>query len=170
MFVKRSQALAVAFLATAFVVGGTAGWCLNAWAVAKRRPGSRDLHAMVAYLTKQLALSPAQQDSVRSVLESHRVETDSIWRAIRPRFDSLRYAMQAEIDEQLTTTQQRRFRELMAQRELHRRAVDSASREELWDPDHDRVPTWVDFCRDTPRGAPVNGLGCTDRSDGDGVK
>lgn len=170
MLPGRSQALAIVFLATTFVVGGAVGWGLRDWAGAHRRPRTRDPQAMVAYLTKQLGLSAAEQDSVRAVLENHRVEMDSIWRATRPIVDSLRWVMQVEIEEQLTTPQRRRFRELVARHDVQRRAVDSISREELWDPDHDRVPTWVDFCRDTPRGAPVDSLGCTARPGGDGVK
>ena len=164
MLPSRPQALAFAFLATTFVVGGAVGWGLRDWAAAKRRPSTRDPQAMIAYLTKQLGLSAAEQDSVRSVLENHRVGMNSIWQATRPLVDSLRWVMQAEIDEQLTTPQQRRFHELMKRHELHRRAVDSISSEELWDPDHDRVPTWIDYCRDTPPGAPVDSIGCTDRS------
>jgi hypothetical protein len=167
---SRSQALALAFLATTFIVGGAAGWGLRGWAVYRRQLRSRDPQTMVAYLTKQLGLSAAQQDSVRTVLENHRVEMDSIWLATRPRVDSLRRIMQVEIDEHLTPSQRSRFRELMARHERHRHAVDSVSREQLWDSDHDRVPTWIDYCRDTPPGAAVDSIGCTARSDRNGVK
>ena len=157
---SRSQTLAVAFLATACIVGGAAGWGLRSWAVAKRRPGNRDSHAMVSYLTVQLGLSPMQQDSVSNVLERHRMEMDSIWRATRPRVAALRQAMQGEIEDQLSPAQQGRFRELVARHERERRAADSAS-EELWDADHDGVPQAIDKCADTPSGAPVDRTGCT---------
>lgn len=161
MLPSRPQALALAFLATTFVVGGAVGWGLRDWTAAKRQLREPHPRAMVAYLTKQLGLSAAQQDSVHAVLGSHRVEMDSIWRATRPPVDSLRLVMQAEIEELLTIPQQRRFRELMAQHERQRRVVDSISQEGLWDSDHDRVPNWIDYCPSTRGGAEVDPLGCT---------
>jgi hypothetical protein len=124
---------------------------------------------MVAQLTKQLGLSAGQQDSVRTVLERHRMDVASIWHAARPRMDSLRRVMQVEIEEQLTPVQRSRFSELLARHEHQRRAADSLGEEE-WDADHDRIPLWLDKCRDTPAGAPVDTTGCTARSDPDDVR
>ena len=155
---SRSQALALAFLATAFIVGGAAGWGLKGWAVT-RRPKERDPEATVAHLTKVLGLSAGQQDSVRTVLERHRMDVASIWDATRPRMDSLRRLMQVEIGEQLTTDQQSRFHELVARHERQRRIADSLGEEE-WDSDHDRIPLWLDKCRATPPGTPVDSKGC----------
>jgi Heavy-metal resistance len=168
---NRTQALALAFLATVFIAGGAVGWGLRNWALTKRPPSVRNARALVAYLTRQLVLSQAQQDSVRAVLEGHRAEADSIWRATRPRFDSLRQTIQAEIDEQLTTTQQLRFHALMNRQGRGRRAADSVSQEQLWDPDRDRVPAWLDRCPDTPPGALVDSSGCATRRAGrNGIK
>jgi hypothetical protein len=166
---NRSQALAGAFLATAFLAGGAAGWGLRGWAGAKRRPGARDPQEMVAHLTKQLGLSRSQQDSVRTVLERHRVDVASIWHATRPRMDSLRRVMQVEIEEQLTPIQRSRFGELLARHERQRRTEDSLLEEE-WDSDHDRIPLWLDKCQDTPAGTPVDTTGCTAHSDHDDVR
>lgn len=160
MVSSRSRALALAFLATACVVGGVAGWCIKGWVVANRPSNDREPDA-VAYLTKQVGLSRAQQDSIRNVLERHRVGMDSIWRATRPRVDSLRQSMQIEIEEQLTPAQQRRFRETLAQRERERHAADSAS-QESWDSDHDGVLEGIDRCPATPSRAPVDSAGCPD--------
>jgi hypothetical protein len=115
-----------------------------------------------------MGLSATQQDSVRSVLDRHRMEMDSIWRATRPRVDSLRTLMQIEIEEQLTPTQQQRFRELLARHERERRQADRAS-QELWDSDHDGVFQGVDKCPDTPSGVVVDAAGCPPRSDRVGV-
>lgn len=156
MLPNRSHALALAFLATACVVGGVAGWCIKGWVVANSNDREPDA---VAYLTQQVGLSKAQQDSVRNVLERHRMGMDSIWRATRPRVDSLRQSMQIEIEEQLTPAQQRRFRETLAQRERERHAADSAS-QESWDSDHDGVLEGIDRCPATPLGAPVDKVGC----------
>jgi len=154
----RSEALALALLATAFLAGGAAGWGLRSWTAA-RRDTEGTPQVMVARLTKQLGLSAAQQDSVRTVLERHRIDVDSIWRLTRPRMDSLRRLMQAEIEEQLTLSQQHRFRDLVARHERQRWLADSLGQEE-WDADHDRIPYWIDKCRDTPPGAPVDATGC----------
>jgi hypothetical protein len=161
--------LALALLATAFAAGGAAGWGLRDWALATRETEGRDPQRMVAHLTKQLGLSAAQQDSVRTVLERHRIDVDSVWRVTRPRMDSLRRLMQAEIEEQLTLSQQRRFRELVARHERQRWLADSLG-QEGWDADHDRIPYWIDKCRDTPPGAPVDATGCPAHSGRVGVK
>jgi hypothetical protein len=166
---NRSQALAGAFLATAFLAGGATGWGLRGWAVAKRRPGERDPKEMVAHLTKQLGLSRGKQDSVRTVLERHRIDVASIWHVTRPRMDSLRRVMQVEIEDQLTPVQRSRFNELLGRRERQRRAADSLGEEE-WDSDHDRIPLWLDKCRDTPRGMPVDTTGCAAHSDDDDAR
>lgn len=162
----RSQALALAFLATACVVGGAVGWGLKGRAVAARDTEGRDPQAVVDHLTKRLGLSASQQDSVRTVLERHRMDVDSIWRVTRPRMDSLRQLMQVEIEEQLTPPQREHFRALAARHERERRRADSLG-QETWDADHDRIPYWIDKCRDTPPGAPVDATGCPGRA---GVK
>ena len=168
MLANRPYAWAGALLATACIVGGVAGWGLRSWVVAARRAPNGDPDA-VAYLTKHVGLSAAQQDSVRSVFDRHRMEMDSIWRATRPRVDSLRTLMQLEIEEQLTPTQQQRFREMLARHARERRQADSTS-EELWDSDHDGVFQPIDKCPDTPAGAVVDAAGCPAHSDRVGVK
>ena len=168
MLANRPHALAVALLATVCIVGGVAGWGLRSWALATRRTPNGDPDA-VAYLTKHVRLSATQQESVRSVFDRHRMEMDSIWRATRPRVDSLRTLMQVEIEEQLTPAQQQRFRELLARHERERRQADSMS-EELWDSDHDGVFQGVDKCPGTPSGTVVDAAGCPAHSDRVGVK
>jgi len=131
MLPSRSHWVAAAFLTTACVVGGAAGWALKGWASGRERH-DRNPEATIGYLSKQLGLSAGQQDSVRTVLERRRMDMDSIWRDTRPRIDSLRTAMQVEIEEELTPAQRSRFRELMVWNERQRHAADSASRT-LWD-------------------------------------
>jgi len=164
VFANRPHALAGALLATAFIAGGAAGWGLRGWAATRRRSGEENPQAMVAHLTKRLGLSAGQQDSVRTVLERHRIDVASIWHAARPRMDSLRRVMKLEIEEVLTPIQRRRFSELMTRHEQRRRMADSLGEEE-WDSDHDRIPLWLDKCRDTPAGTPVDTMGCTARPD-----
>src|SRR2546428_15983 len=85
-----------------------------------RDPGERGrggTDAWVDYLTRELALTPAQRDSVRAVLARHRPEMEALWREVHPRYDSLRARMRAEISAQLDATQQVRYRDLMARLE-----------------------------------------------------
>lgn len=133
MLPSRSHWVAAAFLTTACVVGGATGWVLKGW-VSGRERHDRNPDATIAYLSKQLGLSVEQEDSIRTALERRRMEMDSIWRDARPRIDSLRTAMQVDIEEELTPAQRARFRELMLWHERQRHAADSASRS-LWDGD-----------------------------------
>jgi hypothetical protein len=166
---NRPKAWAIALLAVVFVTGAAGGWGLRAWTAEARRPRHRDPRAIVADLAKQLGLAPAQRESVRAVFDRHRGEMDSLWRAARPRIDSIRTVMQAEIGAQLTPTQQGRFRELVARHERQRQAADSAS-QDLWDSDRDGVFNRRDKCPNTPPGVPVDATGCPARWERDGVK
>lgn len=158
MLPSRSHWVAAGLLTSACFVGGVAGWALNGWAAGRARH-DRDPDATIAYLSKQLGLSAGQQDSVRTILERRRWEMDSLWRDVRPRIDSLRTAMQVEIEEELTPAQRSHFRELMAWHERQRHAADNAHRDML-DLDRDGVPYWLDLCKDTPLGTPVDASGC----------
>ena len=165
---QRSQSWAVALLVAVFLVGAAAGLGFRARSA---RPGlhHRSLREAVAYLTKELSLSAVQQDSVRVVLERRRTEMDSLWRATRPRIDSLRATMRAEISRQLTPSQQARFHEIVAEHDRVRRAADSAN-EQLGDYDRDGVRNGIDACPHTAPGMPVDATGCPAHPDRDGVR
>jgi hypothetical protein len=100
-------------LVVVFVAGAAAGWGTQRWTELRWTPRYRDADAMVAFLTKQLNLSGAQQDSVRAVLQRHRPELDSIWHLVHPRMDSLRVIMHREINAQLSPAQQHRYSHLV---------------------------------------------------------
>lgn len=85
---------------------------------------------MVTFLTKQLDLTAAQQDSVGAVLRRHRPELDAIWHLVHPRFDSLRTTMHREISAQLTPSQQTRYHALVQRYERPQPKDDSTSREQ----------------------------------------
>ncbi len=104
MLPSRSHWLAAAFLTSAVVVGGAAGWLLKGWTAGRARQ-DRDPNTTIAYLTTQLGLTGDQQDSIRTILELRRMKMDSIWRQTRPGIDSLRAVMQVEIEEELTPAQ-----------------------------------------------------------------
>lgn len=114
----RSRTWAVALLAAVFVAGGAAGWALARRHGPSRSSGSPD--AIAAYLAKRLDLTATQQDSVRAVFVRHHAEMQTIWGAVRPRVDSLRAAVRAEVNRQLTPDQQARYARLLADLEHQR--------------------------------------------------
>lgn len=119
---NRSKTWAVVLLAATFGAGILAGWAIQARADDRSRSrGPRGTDAMVAYLAGELELTPAQQDSVRAVFTRHRPAMRALWESLRPRMDSLRQAMRAEVAAQLTPAQQARYRELVADSEQRRR-------------------------------------------------
>ena len=128
---NRSKAWALGLLAAVFAAGIAAGWGLQAWAESRegRRPGGgrRGPDAMVAYLARELDLTPPQRDSVRAVFARHRSEMEAIWREVHPRLDSLRAVMNREISAQLAPDQQARYQRLIAELEHRHRMGDSAA-------------------------------------------
>ena len=126
--VNRSQAWAAALLVAVFVAGGAAGFLIRGPGGPLVVPRLRDTDAWVAYLTHELDLTAAEQDSVRAVLQRHRPEVDSLWREMHPRFDSVRASMQAEISSKLTPAQRDRYRALNA-RDQQMRVSDTTGTE-----------------------------------------
>jgi Spy/CpxP family protein refolding chaperone len=126
---NKSKLAAVGLLAAVFVAGGLAGWGGREAAERDGRGGPRrGPDAMVAYLSRELDLSPAQRDSVRAIFARHRPETDSLWARVRPRFDSIKTRMRAEIDAQLTPEQRTRHQQLIDQAEHHRREREDSTK------------------------------------------
>ena len=121
---NRSKWSAVALLATVFIAGGAAGWLVRDGTGHDGRPRGRGPDAMVAYLGRDLKLTPAQSDSVRAIFARHRPETEGLWAQVRPRFDSIKSVVRAEIDAQLTPDQRARHQRLIEEAE-HRRWGDS---------------------------------------------
>lgn len=121
---NRSKLSAVALLVVVFIAGGAAGWLIHDSTEHDRRPRGRGPDAMVAYLTHELKLTPAQADSVRAIFARHRPETEGLWAQVRPRFDSIKTVVRAEIDAQLTPDQRARHQRLIEEAE-HRRRGDS---------------------------------------------
>ena len=64
------------------------------------------------FLSHRLDLTPAQRDSVRSILERHRPTMDSMRAAVAPPFETLRKQIRSEIRAQLTPGQQQIFSDL----------------------------------------------------------
>ncbi len=124
---NRSKAWALALLAVVFAAGLGAGWTMQAWADQRaggRRP--RGASAMVDRLTRDLALTTVQQDSVRAIVERSKQAFDALWREVHPRYDSLKQRTRTEISAQLTPAQRERYLQLIAAREHQHRKEDSA--------------------------------------------
>lgn len=125
---KQSPGWAVATLLAIFVAGGLVGWGIGTrtghrgtWGGAggldwgrgrggggPDGPGGR-VHS---FLKRELDLTPAQGDSVRAIFGRHRPQMEALWRQMRPRFDSVRAAIDTEISGQLTPAQRTKFQEL----------------------------------------------------------
>ena len=123
--VTRSKLWVGVALVTTFAAGVVVDWGVRAWSGA--HPGgvwSRDRRhgpeAVVPYLGRELALTAAQRDSVHAIFERHRCDMAALWRQTRPRFDSLRAAIDTEIGTQLSPTQRERFHALAQRRERAR--------------------------------------------------
>lgn len=125
---NRSKLAAVGLLAAVFVAGGLAGWGGREAVEHDGRGPGRGPDAMVAYLSRELDLTSAQQDSVRAIFARHRPETDSLWARVRPRFDSIKARMRAEIDAQLTAEQRTRHQQLIDRAEHHRREREDSTK------------------------------------------
>lgn len=112
-----------ALLALAVIAGGAAGSAFTAHSAAcsagtaAKQPGE----GFVSLLTTELALTAAQQDSVRVVLARHNGAMDALWDEIRPRVDSLRGVIRSEIAPHLTAEQQAKFTALTARLDAERR-------------------------------------------------
>jgi Spy/CpxP family protein refolding chaperone len=125
---NRSKLAAVALLAAVFLAGGAAGWLLREGTGHDGRGRRRGPDAMVAYLGRELKLTPAQSDSVRAIFARHRPEIEALWAQTRPRFDSIKTRVRAEIDAQLTPEQRARHQRLIEEAE-HRRRGDTTKAE-----------------------------------------
>lgn len=90
-------------------VAGARWWQHGQRAARGERRGNE---AYLERLARDLALAPAQRDSVRTILERYAPRMDSVWADVRPRFETLRAEMRSEIERQLTTEQRRAYGEL----------------------------------------------------------
>ena len=120
MTTKRSRLAALGLLLGALAVGALVGGVGVTMAEHRgvgpgKHRGGRD--GYVERLTAELHLSRVQQDSIRAAVERHEPGFDSLWREIRPRFDSLRHGLRAEIRAQLTAEQQQRYAEMLERRD-----------------------------------------------------
>ena len=102
---------AATLLAAVFLAGGLLGG-----AVTRMIPPmgmSRDPGGMLKHMTSDLDLTPAQQDSIRAILERYRPAMDSAWSEVRPRIETVRARIRSDIAAQLTPEQRSKYEEMM---------------------------------------------------------
>ena len=115
----KSRRSAAVMLVAAAVVGGVIG----AWATSylehhgRHGPGRGGREGYVERMTTELNLTPAQQDSIRVILQRFEPGMDSLWRGLRPRFDSLRQVARSAIVAQLDSVQQQKYQAMHARRD-----------------------------------------------------
>jgi Spy/CpxP family protein refolding chaperone len=125
MTVHRSRFAAALLLLGVFAAGTVAGGIGVTIAEHRgvgpgRNRGGRD--GYVDRLTVLLDLSATQQDSIRAILQRHEPIMDSMWREVRPRFDSVRNEVRAAIRAQLTPEQRQRYNDSLERRSREDRA------------------------------------------------
>lgn len=116
----RSRFSAVSLLLAVFVLGALAGHFGPSFLEPHGSGASRLARGREGILTRlnsELQLSTTQQDSIRAILQRHEPAMDSMWREVRPRFDSLRDVVRSEIRVQLTPDQQRKYTEMNERRD-----------------------------------------------------
>ncbi|MEK7379900.1 MAG: hypothetical protein AAB075_02690 [Gemmatimonadota bacterium] len=115
----KSKMSAAVMLVAAAVVGGVIG----AWGTdyleheGRQGPGHGGRDGYVERMTTELNLTTLQQDSIRAILERFEPGMDSLWRDLRPRFDSLRQVARSAIVAQLDSVQQRKYQAMLARRD-----------------------------------------------------
>jgi hypothetical protein len=132
---NRSKLLASALLMAVFAAGAAVGAAVFAprppqadvpaqtadSTHAARRERSRE-HSYIGWLEAELALAPAQRDTVERILDGYQGAMQEIWTEVRPRMDSIRLKIRGEIMAVLDSTQQERYRMLAARSDSTRRA------------------------------------------------
>lgn len=96
-------------------VGATVAWEHGAHANTVRGPA-----AYLAWLTDELKLDQQEQTRVKTVLDRYAPISDSMWEEVRPRFDSLRLALRADIRDLLRPDQQTQFQEMLRRHDAER--------------------------------------------------
>lgn len=112
----RSRLWASVLLIATFAVGGLAGSVASsAWGSrGKARPDGRRREGFSSVLTRELNLTPVQRESVQTILRRYDPAMRAVWDAMRPRFDSLRAGIDADIIRVLDDQQRAAFQRFKA--------------------------------------------------------
>jgi hypothetical protein len=115
----RSRLAAAGLLLAVFALGALAGGVGVSLAEHGEGNGGNRRNSLESYLnrlTTELDLSGVQRDSVRAIMERNKPAMDSMWGEVRPRFDSLRTLVRAEIRGQLNPDQAAKYLEMIERR------------------------------------------------------
>lgn len=116
-----SRFRALALLVIVLLAGVAMGWFAHGKVRHARRAERHGAERLVHRMTDDLGLNAAQQDSVRVILDRRRVDIDSLWADVHPRFEAIRSLTNAQIETLLTPAQREKFREGELKREARRR-------------------------------------------------
>ena len=120
---------ATVLLIATFALGAAAGAAAMAYRTrTPEPPPGRRSAWYLDRLTRNLDLTPVQQDSVRAVLDRYTPAMESLMSEIRPRLDTVRTAMRAEIAHFLDPRQQKEYEQMRQKRERERQAGGSNGR------------------------------------------
>jgi uncharacterized membrane protein len=130
---NRSKLLAAVLLVAVFAAGAAVGAAVFAErsdqadgrrprdaASGERRERPRE-RSYIGWLEAELALSPAQRDTVSRILDGYQGAMSEIWSEVRPRMDSIRTRIRGQILLVLDSAQQDRYRVLTARSDSSRR-------------------------------------------------
>ena len=113
---QRPKEIAIALLAGTLFVGAALGYAVSHY-VSARENASGERGAMRHYLAAKLDLTAAQGAAVDSILDGRRREMTRIITPVQPQLDSARAAARKQIMAILNPDQQRKFQELVQQRD-----------------------------------------------------
>jgi Spy/CpxP family protein refolding chaperone len=134
--VTGKQMGAVALLVATFAVGAVVGRVSTRLGSPEAEQGSRSgdrtnrRGGFLNTLQHELDLTPAQRDSVQSILRKWDPAMRAVWDGTRPKFDSLRVLVRADIMQMLTPDQKTAFQRWSARQDsvVRIRRQDSAAR------------------------------------------
>jgi hypothetical protein len=112
---NRSKFTAILLLLGVFAVGAAAGVVGSNVLRHRSRPPS-----YVDRLQQELALTPAQHDTVEKILKQYDNEMRDVWRSVRPRVDTMRTQIRAQIATVLDDHQRDLYRAMLARADSER--------------------------------------------------
>jgi hypothetical protein len=120
--VTGKQAGAATLLIATFAVGAVVGRVSARWSDASATPRARTENRvpgarLTATLQRELTLSPVQRDSVQAILTKWDPAMRAVWDGMRPKFDSLRVLVRADIRQVLTEDQKAAFQRWSARQD-----------------------------------------------------
>ena len=112
---NTSKAFAITLLVALFVAGLAIGAAGTRWMAQSRASAMRAARggSYIERLTRDLALTPAQHDSIADILRRHDPEMRAVFTRVQPVMDSLRAQLRSEIRAQLTPEQQTAYQRLV---------------------------------------------------------